>query len=131
MAMRQGKLPPLATLVFLVMLLLAGPGTSRADGEPVLVGPDFEVPPPQPAGEPGEAGAPSNTQTSEFMAGTIVYSVVFVDSAGGAGYCSPADSQSENWDGARQSQVLQEIQEGAVFWTSRLNGPVRSFVLDN
>jgi len=97
-------------------------------------GRDFRVPPtgaPQ-DGTPGKALAPSASQTSEFMAGTVVYSVVFVESSGGAGNCSPADSQTENWDTTRRNQVLSEIGAGLSFWTSRANRPSPlTFVLDD
>ena len=83
-------------------------------------------------GTPGKALAPGTTQTSEFMAGTIVYSVVFVESSGGSGYCSPADSQTENWSQARRTTVLGEIAAGLNFWTSRADRPSPlTFVLDD
>jgi hypothetical protein len=69
------------------------------------------------------AGAPAPVQTSEFMAGTIVYTVVFVESSGGTGFCSPADSQSENWSSSRQNTALTRISTGLGFWTSRKNRP--------
>lgn len=95
-------------------------------------GPDFVVPPPEAPGLQSASGAPTSTQTSEFMAGKIVYSVIFVESSGTKGYCSPPDPQSENWDSARQSTVLAKISEGMAFWTSRANRPKPlSFVLDN
>jgi len=95
-------------------------------------GPDFLIPPRQTPREPGALGAPTNYQTSEFMAGTVVYSVVFVESSGGTGNCSPADPQTENWDAARQTTVLSEIGAGLSFWTGRSNRPnPLTFVLDN
>jgi hypothetical protein len=66
------------------------------------------------------------------MAGTIVMSVLFVESSGGTGYCSPADPQTENWDAGRQAQVLAEISDGMSFWETRANRPVPfDLVLDN
>jgi hypothetical protein len=66
------------------------------------------------------------------MAGKIVYSVVFVESKGGSGHCSPADSQSENWDSSRRSAVLSEISAGVKFWTARTGKPSPlTFMLDN
>jgi hypothetical protein len=84
------------------------------------------------AGPLGEAPAPTSSQTSEFMAGTVVASVVFVESSGGSGYCSPADSQTENWDITRRNSVLGEISAGLSFWTSRADRPSPlTFVLDD
>ena len=114
--------------------------------------PDPAVPPPPPgrqlggwasdalippAEEPshgwlGEALAPTSSQTSEFMAGTIIASVVFVESSGGTGYCSPADPQTENWDTTRRNTVLGEISAGLSFWTSLADRPSPlTFVLDD
>jgi hypothetical protein len=78
----------LVGMTAVVALLVATP-TSHADPPPPpeWSEPDGLVPPPE---DPGEGGAPSSTQSSEFMAGNIVYSVVFVESSGGAGNCSPA-----------------------------------------
>jgi hypothetical protein len=101
---------------------------------PELQGSDFRIPPAEEPkdGAMGQALAPSSYQTSEFMAGTIVASVVFVESSGGTGYCSPADSQTENWDATRRSQVLGEISAGLSFWTSRADRPSPlTFVLDD
>ena len=99
---------------------------------PELHGPDFLIPPPEAAGERTVPGAPTSVQTSEFMAGTIVYSVVFVESSGGTGYCSPADPQTENWDQSRRNAVLSEIGAGLSFWTARSNRPSPlTFVLDD
>lgn len=95
-------------------------------------GPDFLLPPPEAPGIRTIPAAPSSTQTSEFMAGSIVYSVVFVESNGGSGNCSPADAQTENWDAARQATVLAEISDGMAFWTSRTSRPEPlTFLLDN
>jgi hypothetical protein len=81
---------------------------------------------------PPALGAPTSTQTSEFMAGTIVYSVVFIESSGGTGSCSPADPQTENWSASRRSAVLAEISAGLAFWTSRTGRPKPlTFMLDN
>jgi len=99
---------------------------------PELQGPDAFIPPPEAAGIRTVPGAPSSTQTSEFMAGTVVYSVVFVESSGGTGNCSPPDAQTENWSPARQTTVLNEISAGLAFWTGRSNRPrPLTFVLDN
>jgi hypothetical protein len=66
------------------------------------------------------------------MAGTVVYSVIFVESSGGSGNCSPADPQTENWDAGRQGLVLQKIDAGLNgFWRQRPNSPPVQFVLDN
>ncbi len=106
--------------------------SAPAGPPPELDGPDFLIPPPEAPGEPTVLGAPSATQTSEFMAGTVVYSVVFVESSGGTGNCSPADPQTENWSGARQTTVLSEISDGLAFWTARSSRPSPlTFVLDN
>jgi len=95
-------------------------------------GPDFLIPPPEALREQTVPWAPTSTQTSEFMAGTVVYSVVFVESSGGTGNCSPPDTQTENWDAARRTAVLSEISAGLSFWTGRSNRPSPlTFVLDN
>jgi len=95
-------------------------------------GPDFLIPPPEAPGVRTRADAPTSTQTSEFMAGTVVYSVVFVESSSTAGNCSPPDTQTENWSAARQTTVLTEIADGMAFWTSRASRPSPlTFVLDN
>ncbi|MBM3122938.1 MAG: hypothetical protein FJZ97_12255, partial [Chloroflexi bacterium] len=66
------------------------------------------------------------------MAGTVVYSVVFVESSSTAGNCSPPDTQTEDWSAARQTTVLTEIADGMAFWTSRASRPSPlTFVLDN
>ena len=62
-------------------------------------------------------------QTSEYMAGKIVYGVVFVESSGGTGNCSPADPNLESWDQARMDHVLAEIDEGLQFWLDRSGRP--------
>ncbi len=93
---------------------------------PERQGPDFVIPPPEAPGVPTVPAAPTSTQTSEFMAGTIVVSVVFVEStgAGGVGNCSPPDTLfPENWDAPRQGTVLSEISAGLAFWTSRSGAP--------
>jgi hypothetical protein len=66
------------------------------------------------------------------MAGSVAYSVVFVESSGGTGNCSQPDTETENWDSGRQATVLSEISAGLAFWTARDNraSPL-SFVLDN
>jgi hypothetical protein len=99
---------------------------------PERQGPDFLIPPPEAPGIQMAPGAPTSTQTSEFMAGTVVYTVVFVESSGGTGNCSPADAQTENWSPARQTTVLSEISDGLAFWTGRSNRPSPlTFTLDN
>jgi hypothetical protein len=99
---------------------------------PQRQGPDFVIPPRQGPGPQAVANAPTSTQTSEFMAGSIVYSVVFVESNGGTGNCSPADAQSENWSSTQQTTVLSEISAGLAFWTSRTGKPKPlTFMLDN
>jgi len=81
---------------------------------------------------PVSGGAPTASQTSEFMAGSAAYSVIFVESNGGAGNCAPADPQTEDWDAERQSTVLTQISAGMAFWTSRASAPSPlTFVLDN
>ena len=66
------------------------------------------------------------------MAGKVVYSVVFVESSGGTGHCSPADHQTENWSAARQTTVLSQISAGMAFWALRANSPrPLTFMLDN
>jgi hypothetical protein len=86
---------------------------------------DMLIAPPSTAASvpPLALGAPTATQTSEFMAGTIVVSILFVESAGIAGYCAPADPKSEQWDAARQAMVLAKIAEAMDFWTGRSNRP--------
>lgn len=95
-------------------------------------GPDFVLPPPEETGVQGAPRAPTSTQTSEFMAGNVVYSVVFVESSSGTGNCSPADPQTENWITTPTDTVLSEISAGLTFWTSRANSPKPlTFMLDN
>ena len=69
-------------------------------------GPDVRFPPPDPPGAraPGAPHVPSSTQPSEFMAGTIAVSVIFVQSGGGVR--NRADFPTESWDVGRQSSVL-------------------------
>ena len=99
---------------------------------PERQGPSFRIAPAQAPGGGMVAYAPTNNQTSEFMAGTIVASVVFVESNGGTGNCSPADSQTENWDTTRRNAVLSEIAAGLSFWTARADRPSPlTFVLDD
>jgi len=107
-------------------------GVSPPEPPPQWKGPDALVAPAEAAPRGTVPGVPSVTQTSEFMAGTIVYSVVFVESSGGSGNCSPADAQTENWDASRRATVLTEISDGLAFWTGRSNraSPL-TFVLDN
>jgi hypothetical protein len=101
--------------------------------------PDFTTPPP--AQEDGQlnrnffsvaavVGTPTADQTSEFMAGKIVYTVVFLESSGGTGFCSPADLSTENWTSSRQNTVLTEIRTGLGFWTLRRERPSLSFIQD-
>lgn len=99
---------------------------------PTLEGPDFLIPPPQPPGVRTVPGAPSSTQTTEFMAGTVAYSVVFVESSGGTGNCSPPDSSTEDWSAGRRTTVLSEISAGLAFWTARSSRPSPlTFMLDD
>ena len=99
---------------------------------PERLGPDFLIPPPEAPGARTVPAAPSSDQTSEFMAGSVVYTVVFVESSGGTGNCSPPDTNTEDWDSGRQATVLSEISDGLTFWTSRSNRPfLLTFVLDN
>ena len=130
---RVALVTSVALLLFATMPLAAHPAPGEVGGDPPpeFTGPDFLVPPAEPGGGQNPSGAPSSTQTSEFMAGTVVYSVLFVESSGGAGFCSPADPQTENWDAPRQAKVLQEISDGLAFWPARTNRPALSFVLDN
>lgn len=95
-------------------------------------GSDALIPPSGEKAARSQANAPSATQTSEFMAGTIVYSIMFVESNGGAGNCSPADTQTENWSAKRRATVLSEISQGMAFWTARAKRPAPlTFMLDN
>jgi hypothetical protein len=80
---------------------------------------------------PVVAYAPAPNQTSEYLAGTVTVSVVFVESNGGSGNCSPADAQTENWSAARMDSVIAEITQGLGFWTSRPNRPSLTFVIEN
>ena len=117
-------------------VFVAAPGPAVAAPSPgpppSWTGPDTLILPPPAAGERRLPAAPTSTQTSEFMAGTIVVSVVFVESSGGSGYCSPADAQTENWDASRRQTALDKISDGLLFWTSRSGGPSPlTFVLDN
>jgi hypothetical protein len=116
------------------------PNTGMAPDAPVPPwdGPDFLIPPPEELDSQlerdvaPELGAPTSTQTSEFMAGNIVYSVVFLESSGGTGRCSPADAQTETWSASRQSTVLSKISAGLAFWTARTGRPnPLTFMLDN
>lgn len=71
-------------------------------------------------------------QTSEYMAGKIVYGVVFVESAGGAGHCTPADPDLETWDQPRMERALTEIEDGLQFWLDRSGRPSElSFVRED
>ena len=99
---------------------------------PVRIAPDT-VAPPMFGPEGGDtASASTNSQTSEYMAGRISVSVVFVESAGGAGNCSPADPQTENWSADRQTAAINEITEGMNFWLNRTSRPSPlSFIIDN
>jgi hypothetical protein len=109
----------------------AAAGTPSGAPVPEFGDADFIVPVAAPADGP-VGGAPSSTQTSEFMAGTVVYSIVFVESSGGAGFCSPADAQTENWDLSRRLTVISEIQAGVSFWASRTSRPdPLTFLLDD
>lgn len=83
----------------------------------------------EPEGE-GPA-APTSSQTSEFMAGTAVASVIFVESSGGSGNCSPADPETEEWSTPRQTEVLSQIGIGLDFWEGRPNSPSITFEVDN
>ena len=80
------------------------------DPLPRLGGSDIRIAPPAGPGAPigNESGAPNANQTSEFMAGATVVSVVFVESSGGSGNCSPADAQTEDWSAARRTAVLSD-----------------------
>jgi hypothetical protein len=118
------------TAVAILCLLIAvggssigAPSTHADPPPPELTESDVLVPDDYPAGSGGE-GAPYPSQTSEFMTGSVLYSVVFVESSGGAGNCSPADPSTENWDASRQAQVLSEISTGLGFWRGKPNGPV-------
>ncbi len=101
---------------------------------PEPAGREFALVPPAATASKGMvAGAPTNDQTSEYMAGTVAYTVVFVESSGSSGGsgCSPADPQTENWSQARMNSALSEISAGLSFWTSRANRPSPlTFVLD-
>lgn len=84
------------------------------------------------AGDGPSASAPTSGQTSEFLAGKVVYSVLFVESSGGTGNCVPAAAQTEDWSAAQQSTVLSEISAGLAFWTARASRPnPLTFLLDN
>jgi hypothetical protein len=66
------------------------------------------------------------------MAGKIVYGVVFVESSGATGNCSPADTDLESWDRGRMDLVLAEIDEGIQFWLDRSGRPSElSFVRED
>jgi hypothetical protein len=77
-----------------------------------------DVSAPLDGGEGGAEGgeAPTAGQTSEFMAGLIATTVIFVESNGGAGNCQPADPSTENWEAGRQGLVLGEIQTALASW---------------
>jgi len=122
-------------MALVAALLVATPSQAEEPPVPSMEGEAAFVPPDL-AGGSGEPGPlaepwPHGSQTSEYLAGSVVYSVVLVESSGGVGNCSPADSQSENWSAATASQVLDEIDEGINFWETRSNGPTRNFILDN
>lgn len=82
-------------------------------------------------GEPASVlAAPTATQTSEFMAGSIVYSVVFLESNGKKGFCGAGDPQSEDWDTPRKNNVLSKISNALNnFWKyNALNNGVPSIL---
>ncbi len=107
---------------------IAPTGTSVASSPRAVVavttpsGPDFLIHP-RAASRMRAGTAPAARQTSEFMAGDVVYSVIFVESSGGQGRCSPADPETEDWGPARRTKVLSEIRAGFRFWTSRSERP--------
>ncbi|MDO8615377.1 MAG: hypothetical protein Q7T33_06525 [Dehalococcoidia bacterium] len=113
----------LCLLIAVVGLSIGAPSTHADPPPPDFTESDALIPPDAPTGPAGEA-APYPSQTSEFMAGTVVYSVVFVESSGGVGNCSPADPSTENWDIGRQNAVLEEIRVGLDFWRGRPNSPI-------
>jgi hypothetical protein len=123
-------------LALLMLSMLALSGDASAAGppapQPPAGTPDFLTPPDETSGSSAIAGASTGaTQTSEFMAGSIAVSVVFPESSGGTGNCSPADAQTETWSEPRRQQVLGEVQEGMQFWASRTGSPNVSFVIDD
>ena len=81
-----------------------------------LIG-DARVPPAPPMGA-SEAGAPAppgatSSQTSEYMMGSVVVSLVFAESNGSI------DPQTENWTGGEQSSVVSEVVAGLNWWVSQ------------
>ncbi|MAE28422.1 MAG: hypothetical protein CMJ87_05480, partial [Planctomycetes bacterium] len=82
----------------------------------------------RPAAAPGPAAAPIFAQTSEFMAGTVAVGVIFVESSGVSGACSPAVN-TETWDSARMATVLAEITAGFNWWPTRPGAPSLSFTV--
>jgi hypothetical protein len=65
------------------------------------------------------------------MAGDVAVSIVFVESSGGAGACSPADPQTETWTQPRRDQVVAEVQEATQFWATRTGRPRLNFIIDD
>ena len=106
----------------------AGPPSPPNPPDDALIAPPYE--PEGPPEAPPVGDAPDVGQPSEFMAGTIVYSVVFVESNGGAGNCAPADAQTETWTPQRQSQVTDKIRAAEFFWENRPDSPPVVFVED-
>jgi hypothetical protein len=107
-------------------------GAAPAD-LPSLPDSDVRLVPDERPGTRVSPAAPSSTQTSEFMAGDIVASVVFLESGGSgtSGYCSPADTSTETWTAARRNTVLQEIAAGLDFWEARTSRPYLDFIVDD
>ena len=105
------------------------PGPARAPQPPPPAprGPTFKIPPPPGPAVQGTRGptarAPTAAQTSAYMAGNIVASVIFVQSGATSGNCNPPDTSTEHWDDTRRQQVLSEISQGLNFWPTRNNRP--------
>ncbi len=77
--------------------------------------PDEGLPPIRPA-RPGISLAPpgaASWQTSEFMMGSVVVSLVLLESNGAI------DTQTENWTPTQQSQVVSECLAGINWWISQ------------
>src|SRR5438876_1090899 len=115
----------LGLLAFTILLVLrpGGAGAQRPSSPTAEPPRPARVPPAEPRGFSATANGPSSTQTSEFMAGRVAVSVVFLQSSGAAGYCGSGDPVTETWDTARRQSVLSEISQGLNFWTTRPNHP--------
>jgi hypothetical protein len=81
------------------------------------------------SGLPGSF-APTEQETSEFMAGSVLVDVVFFESTGVQGSCPPPYTSTEDWTSPRVLEVLSVVGQGLDFWTTRENRPGLSFTMN-